>query len=47
MLLQENETLALPAFRYRTLNSKTCDISFTDVRCTAAHIMHTLLCLPL
>jgi len=47
MLLQDNETLTLPASRYRTLNSETCDISFTDVRCTSAHMVHTLQCLPL
>jgi len=40
-LLQDNENLMLPASRYRALNSKTGDISFTDVRCTSVHITHT------
>ena len=31
----------LPASRYRALNTKTGDISFTDVRYTSAHITHT------
>jgi len=37
----------LPASRYRAVNSETCGISFTDVRCTWAPMMHTMQCWPL